>query len=92
MGCQNEATKGSDYAGILAVTKTGKTCQSWSSQSPHSHMFGYVGSHNYCRNPDSDTGVWCFTTDANTIFEYCAVPLCEGNSNTSLTLTEIKLG
>ena len=33
---------------------------------------------NYCRNPDNSDGVWCYTTDPNTEWEYCNIPLCRG--------------
>ena len=80
---------GTSYIGTKSTTRTGKTCQSWSSQSPHTHSFtqsaafpdailqlGDAG--NYCRNPDGahEGGVWCFTTDSSTEWEYCDVPKC----------------
>ena len=34
-----------------------------------------LGDHNYCRNPDGeDQGAWCYTTDPNHRWEYCACP------------------
>ncbi|KAJ6664579.1 hypothetical protein lerEdw1_006152 [Lerista edwardsae] len=74
---------GKDYRGKIATTTTGKTCQAWSSQSPHRHDFTprthpQAGlEKNYCRNPDGDTyGPWCYTTDVNKKWEYCDVPHC----------------
>ena len=32
--------------------------------------------HNYCRNPDGDEKVWCYTTDRKTRWEYCNIPSC----------------
>ena len=32
---------------------------------------------NYCRNPDEDLYAWCYTTDPDVRFEYCAL----GNEN-----------
>ena len=36
---------------------------------------------NYCRNPDPmlrTEGPWCFTTDADLVWDYCNVPICDG--------------
>ncbi|KAI8498953.1 hypothetical protein Bbelb_234060 [Branchiostoma belcheri] len=73
---------GSDYRGNLSVTRTGKTCQRWDVNVPHSHRFRpeeYPDElvENYCRNPDSDeTTLWCYTTDPSTRWEYCNNPTC----------------
>ena len=76
--CDNEE---SEYRGTVATTISGKTCQRWDSQSPHVHTRtpsnypnGGLGNHNYCRNPDGWTGLWCYTTDSNTRWELCDVP------------------
>jgi len=37
---------------------------------------------NYCRNPDAmlrTEGPWCFTTEADLVWDYCNVPFCDGN-------------
>ena len=36
-----------------------------------------VGDHNYCRNLDGVGGVWCYTVDAQVVWEYCYVPYCD---------------
>ena len=67
------------YRGCQQKTKSGKTCQMWTSQSPHGHSRTPqrypnkgLGNHNYCRNPDNDpNGIWCYTTDPNSRWEYC---------------------
>jgi len=67
--------RGNGFTGTTATTKSGKTCQSWSKQTPHKHR--YTGPKNYCANPD-DSGdrLWCYTTDENTRWEYCDIPTC----------------
>ena len=78
---------GMTFMGTTNVTSSGKPCQAWSSQSPHSH--GYTDdsmypdgsatlANNYCRNPDEyePNGPWCYTTDPNTQWDYCNIPLC----------------
>lgn len=74
--------EGSAYRGTIAVTESGKTCQRWSSQTPHKHNrtpdnYPCKGlDNNYCRNPDNERQPWCYTTDSNTRWEYCTVPSC----------------
>ena len=68
-----------DYRGINTATKSGKTCQKWTAQTPHSHGVtpenypeGGLGDHNYCRNPDNEPGgAWCYTIEEATRWEYC---------------------
>ncbi|XP_078603356.1 uncharacterized protein LOC144877322 [Branchiostoma floridae x Branchiostoma japonicum] len=73
---------GASYRGTVAVTKTGRTCQRWGSQTPHEHynslaFLPLAGlEQNYCRNPDGEPGVWCYTTDPGKRWEYCDVPAC----------------
>ncbi|XP_070534535.1 uncharacterized protein [Ptychodera flava] len=72
---------GHDYLGSVSTTETGLECQYWSEQSPHAHTshkpYPSLKGHNYCRNPDgSGDKPWCYTTDPDTRWEYCAV----GNS------------
>jgi Kringle domain/von Willebrand factor type D domain len=72
-----------DYRGTLATTISGKTCQAWAAQSPHTHTRTperYPGSGldaNYCRNPDGDSRAWCYTTSSGTRWEFCNVTRCE---------------
>ena len=67
------------YRGQQNKTVSGRTCQKWTSQSPHRHSrtpSNYsnkgLGDHNYCRNPDHEPGgIWCYTTDSGKRWEYC---------------------
>ncbi|KAI8487880.1 hypothetical protein Bbelb_343280 [Branchiostoma belcheri] len=72
-----------DYEVRFCCPEAGKTCQHWDSQTPHKH--GYTREkhpssglqQNYCRNPSSNPeSVWCYTTDFNSRWEYCDVPVC----------------
>ncbi|XP_077997548.1 uncharacterized protein LOC144450729 isoform X2 [Glandiceps talaboti] len=69
---------GFDYRGTVNTTVTGRTCQKWESQVPHTHSripgrypTAGLDDHNYCRNPDNEAGIWCFTTDPDVRWEYC---------------------
>jgi len=84
--CRQDA-QGHSYVGTVSVTKSGKRCQQWSSNTPHTPHSNYGDdkfpdgsralARNYCRNPDAnDQFVWCYTTDPNTRWERCDVPLC----------------
>ncbi|ABO96142.1 predicted protein, partial [Ostreococcus lucimarinus CCE9901] len=63
------------YRGCQTRTRSGRTCQQWDSQSPHRHSRrncakGSCG-NNYCRNPDGEPTIWCYTTDRRKRWEYC---------------------
>lgn len=75
--------KQSDYRGYTNVTKSGRECQRWDSQAPHSHSrtrnnYPDAGlTDNFCRNPDGeDFGAWCYTNDPEKRWEYCDVDVC----------------
>lgn len=68
--------RGRKYRGTMATTELGYTCQKWSSQSPHQHTLLKTETHNYCRNPDNEPGVWCYTTDPKKRWDFCPVPVC----------------
>ena len=74
----------SDYRGFQNKTISGRTCQNWTSQTPHKHTAmnvvpnNGVGDHNYCRNvSNSNTGLWCYTTDPNLSSEQCNPMSCD---------------
>ncbi|XP_026190106.1 uncharacterized protein LOC34621266 [Cyclospora cayetanensis] len=59
------------YYGCQTRTRLGKTCQSWASQVPHKHELLQSEAHNYCRNPEGESYIWCFTTDPTMRFDTC---------------------
>ena len=69
----------SGYRGAQTKTRSGRTCQKWTVQSPQRHSrtpSRYsnkgLGNHNECRNPDNEPGgIWCYTTDTGKRWEYC---------------------
>jgi hypothetical protein len=75
-------SQGTDYRGSVSTTKSGLTCQVWSTLTPHQHTKSYMnfptdglGGHNHCRNPAAEEdGPWCYTMDPNVRFELCDVP------------------
>ena len=78
---------GIHYNGTLNVTESGKTCQKWDSDTPHSHPLTslyrpYLEGHNYCRNPEGrGKRPWCYTIDPNVRWEYCNASLCVADNS-----------
>ena len=68
---------GANYSGDVNVTRSGKKCQNWDSQSPHSHTYGRLGAHNKCRNPDGEPHAWCYTMESTSRWEFCHVRQCD---------------
>ncbi|XP_048250912.1 plasminogen-like [Haliotis rufescens] len=80
------------YTGTQSTTKSGKTCQRWDAQEPHTHdrntdakfaVPGFdtpqtvAGSANYCRDPARNGFLWCYTTNPGARWEMCDVPICQ---------------
>merc|ERR1719482_575389 len=79
LGCRESMTgNGQDYIGCQYQTVSGYTCQNWLEQTPQSHSYipdwypdGHLGDHNFCRNPDGDSTIWCITTNPSVRWEFC---------------------
>lgn len=94
--CYNE--KGRFYQGNINVTRSGTPCQPWTAQEPHEHRLSVdvipelKNSGNTCRNPGGISDrPWCYTTNPNIRWEYCAVPQC-GDTATGLVLKTVSPG
>lgn len=82
--CGHAETRQSDYRGSINVTESNRTCLPWDVHEPHEHFditsdtfpaADLVG--NFCRSPDAPHNrAWCYTTDPEKEWEYCAVPVC----------------
>lgn len=71
------------YQGMVNVTKSGKPCQRWDKQEPHTHnrpppVFPEIqNSENYCRNAGGEEPMpWCYTLDPMVRWEHCDIPEC----------------
>lgn len=60
------------------MTKSGRVCQKWSTQFPHTHVATPESrpeqglESNFCRNPDgANLSIWCFTSDPKKRWEEC---------------------
>ncbi|CAG0891594.1 unnamed protein product [Darwinula stevensoni] len=80
--------EGLDYAGFKNVDSHGRKCLPWLSRA-HDKRFAFMdlmtfpdeivdSSHDYCRNPDADSGgPWCFTEEGTgESWGRCMVPFC----------------
>ncbi|XP_067649020.1 uncharacterized protein [Haliotis asinina] len=90
-GCWTAPAGIAFYTGNQSTTISGKICQRWDSQKPHTHRFKndaqftipgldipqtITGSANFCRDPSHAGFLWCYTTDPGSRWEKCDVPKC----------------
>ncbi|XP_056016395.1 uncharacterized protein LOC125676574 isoform X2 [Ostrea edulis] len=66
------------YRGYRNITESGRSCQTWQTQTPHAHNYDIFrpAQENYCRNFDREEP-WCFTNDSNVRWELCGVEVCD---------------
>ena len=81
------------YRGKLSTTMSGLACVPWSlldrtvhTVTPDRFPEADLAGHNYCRNPDRDKTIWCYTDLHTNNFDYCDSPKSEElqSSNRSL--------
>jgi hypothetical protein len=69
-----------DYRGTLSTTVAGKTCIPWDQSGTYTEAEfpnkGLEGGHNYCRNPDGDSRVWCIF-ETETVRYFVSRPPCD---------------
>ncbi|KAL4221447.1 hypothetical protein ACF0H5_019704 [Mactra antiquata] len=71
----------SRYQGRVNVTVSGKICQRWDTDIPHYVYYTYIDAtfpdgsisdaQNYCRDPENQGYIWCYTIDPLVRWEYC---------------------
>jgi CUB/sushi domain-containing protein len=74
-------TLGADYIGTLNVTKSGKSCKSWSlvkNVTARDFSDGSVeDAATYCRNPFLHRdGPWCYISEDGSDWERCDIKMC----------------
>ena len=75
VGFGNSDHYSEEYGGYEDSTNTTTQCQMWSKDIPHGHDFNSLA-ENWCRNPDGEDGVWCYTINDTKRWELCAVRRC----------------
>ncbi|KAJ3604720.1 hypothetical protein NHX12_029459 [Muraenolepis orangiensis] len=85
---------GAGYRGDLQVSSTGLPCLVWTNLTReedvvHPDSETGVGDHNYCRNPDSSEGPWCFIggPDGTVQRQACSIQPCTEETVSAETTT-----
>merc|ERR550514_1912540 len=72
--CEEELSEiGLDYRGCQDTTRDGYHCRQWSARWIANNPDEGLGEHNFCRNPDNDSGgIWCWTAQGSSkSWDYC---------------------
>ncbi|XP_011477145.1 tissue-type plasminogen activator isoform X1 [Oryzias latipes] len=87
---------GKSYRGTAAVTKSGSACLPWDAPAVRRKRNNAwksnaldlgLSNHNFCRNPDGDSGPWCHTYKKMQLtWELCDIPKCSRAPSTITTL------
>jgi hypothetical protein len=65
------------YRGSQSKTRNGNTCMNWNSNYPHMSAYNSFTNpddgldSNFCRNPDGEETIWCYTTNPDVRWEFC---------------------
>ncbi|XP_034458946.1 muscle, skeletal receptor tyrosine-protein kinase [Hippoglossus hippoglossus] len=93
--CYND--RGRFYQGSVNETRSGIPCQPWSQQVPHQHRLSVDvipelrSADNHCRNPGGISDKpWCYTSNPNIRWEYCAVLHCGEADTAPVTKPELQ--
>jgi len=68
---------GEGYRGTQNKSTSGNRCLKWTDESPNIYVRrdAYpgrgLGDHNYCRNPDGYSTIWCYTEGTDERWEAC---------------------
>ena len=76
MGFGNSKEFSEEYGGFETKTINDRQCQIWSTNKPHNTKQFSTLAEDWCRNPDEEAGVWCYTLDKNKRWEECPVRRC----------------
>ena len=78
---------GFDYRGAMRQTASGYRCQFWTKKVPNDQNFEGLRNHNECRNPDGESGPWCYTEYKHRRWESCEIRAC-GECDTGIKVND----
>ncbi|KAF3695800.1 Phosphoinositide-3-kinase-interacting protein 1 Kringle domain-containing protein HGFL Precursor [Channa argus] len=89
-------SSGVGYRGEQDNSSTGLVCINWTNTTRdydvklHPDSQTGVGDHNYCRNPDTSEGPWCYIAgpDGTVQRQFCAIDKCKEQASTMRAVTK----